>query len=144
MPIVNRRAFLSFALSTSVLAACSKKADSGRCRRCGMKLDPTSPWRADLVAEDGTTTSFDTPRCALNAWRSGQVPAKSIRVQEYYERVTREGSEVRFVVGGDVIGPMGPDFVPVEPGRVTKFIQDHSADRAVKVDEIDKAFLDKN
>lgn len=139
---VNRRAFLSLAGSSLLVAACSKKEP--RCKRCGMKLDPQSPWRADLVAADGTTTSFDTPRCALNAWRSGQVQAKTIRVQEYYERVTREGTEVRFAVGGDVVGPMGPDFVPIDPARVTKFIQDHGADRAVKIEEIDKAFLDKN
>ena len=33
------------------------------------------------------------------------------------------------MVGGDVQGPMGPDLVPVDPARATKFVQDHSADR---------------
>jgi hypothetical protein len=31
---------------------------------------------------------------------------------------------------------MGPDLVPVDPSRVTKFIQDHGADRALSLDEV--------
>jgi hypothetical protein len=31
---------------------------------------------------------------------------------------------------------MGPDLVPVDPARVSKFIQDHAADRALRLDEI--------
>ena len=38
---------------------------------------------------------------------------------------------------------MGPDLVPVDPARVTKFIQDHGAARGLKPDEIDVAVLDK-
>ena len=52
---------------------------------------------------------------------------------------TRDGSEVRFVIGGDVVGPMGPDLVPVDPPRSSKFIQDHGADRALELEEITPA-----
>ncbi len=34
---------------------------------------------------------------------------------------------VRFVVGSDVVGPMGPDLVPVDPARVESFRRDHHA-----------------
>ena len=34
------------------------------------------------------------------------------------------------------MGPMGPDLVPVDPSRVTKFLRDHGADRAYRLDEI--------
>ena len=82
-----------------------------------MRIDPTSAWRAELVSADGTLTAFDTPRCALLSWRSGKTPAKSLRVVEYYERTARDGNDVRFLIGGDVVGPMGPDLVPVDPSR---------------------------
>lgn len=140
---MNRRRFV-LALTAAplvALAACKKEA---RCKRCGMKIDPTSPWRAELVGADGAVTAFDTPRCALNSWRSGQTPAKTLRVQEYYDRAWRDGSELRFMIGGDVAGPMGPDFVPVDPSRVTKFIQDHGAERALELAAIDEAFLKAN
>ena len=131
-----RRDFLLLVAATLTAAACKSKTAEQRCKHCGMKIDPSSPWRADLVAADGTTTSFDTPRCALTVWRSGKSQASSLRVQEYYERRWRNAEELRFVIGGDVVGPMGPDLVPVDPARATKFIQDHGADRALRLDEV--------
>ncbi len=136
----NRRDFL-LALALVALSgggACKKEA---RCKNCGMRIDPMSQWRAELVGADGTTTSFDSPRCALQAWRSGKAEAKSLRVQDYYDRQMRDGNEVRFVLGGDVVGPMGPDLVPVDPARASKFIQDHAADRALRLDEVTPAVL---
>lgn len=132
---MQRRRFLLLLLGLGALAGAACKREQ-RCSHCGMRIDPSSAWRADLVAADGSRTSFDTPRCALTSWRSGKVRATSMRAQEYYDRVFRDGVELRFVVGGDVVGPMGPDFVPVDPSRATKFIQDHGADRALRLDEI--------
>lgn len=134
---MKRRAFLTGAL----LVACRREE---RCKTCGMKIDPASTWRSDLVAENGATTSFDTPRCALAAWKRGKVTAKAMRVHEYYDASgpMRDASELRFVKGGDVVGPMGPDLVPVDPSRVSKFIQDHAADRALRLEEITERDLD--
>jgi hypothetical protein len=104
-----------------------------------MKLDRASPWFTELVVNDGSTVLFDTPRCALTVWRTpDKYSAATMRVREYYDAKgpMRDAKTLRFVVGGDVVGPMGPDFVPVEPGRVSKFIQDHGADRAYAVEEI--------
>lgn len=142
---MNRREFvlgssliLVSAASVTSLAACKKEA---RCKHCGMKIDPSSAWRAELVGADGAATVFDTPRCALTSWRSGTTPAAAIRVQEYYDRQQRDGNDVRFVIGGDVIGPMGPDIVPVDPPRSSKFIQDHGADRALRLEEVTPEIL---
>jgi copper chaperone NosL len=140
--MTTRRDFV-LALAGAVLvggitSACKKDP---RCKNCGMRIDPASQWRAELVAADGTVTTFDTPRCALQSWRSGKTPARSLRVQDYYDRQSRDGNDVRFVIGGDVVGPMGPDLVPVDPERVTKFIQDHAADRALRLDEVTPAVL---
>jgi copper chaperone NosL len=139
---MKRREFV-LALSCSVLALGSLTTASGctkkeaRCKHCGMRIDPGSAWRAELVGDDGSVAAvFDTPRCALTSWRTGKTPAKSIRVQEYYDRKTRDGNDVRFVIGGDVVGPMGADLVPVDPPRSSKFIQDHAADRALLLDEV--------
>jgi hypothetical protein len=107
-----------------------------------MKLDPASPWSADLVRGDGTHVHFDTPRCALLAWRSGRVPAAGISLQEFYERAWRKGEDLRFALGSDVMGPMGADAVPVEPARAQKFTMDHHATRIVTLDELTVALLE--
>lgn len=138
-PLMTKRRQLLLAVGAAAAlvlfgaSACKKEA---RCRNCGMRIDPTSAWRAELVSADGTLTAFDTPRCALLSWRSGKTPAKSLRVVEYYERTARDGNDVRFLIGGDVVGPMGPDLVPVDPSRAPKFLQDHGADRALRLGEV--------
>ena len=138
---MRRRAFLLAAGAAVFAVTCKNKTAEARCKHCGMKIDPASAWRVELVAADGAVTSFDTPRCALTSWRSGKSQATTLRAQEYYERTWRNAEELRFVVGGDVLGPMGPDLVPVDPSRATKFIQDHGADRALRLDEINTDVL---
>jgi copper chaperone NosL len=141
---MDRRGFLLGLAAGAVSAACKKSErdlQSGRCNHCGMRIDPTSAWRTELLGADGSTITFDTPWCALTSWRGGKTTAASIRLQDYYDRRWRRGEELRFVIGGDVVGPMGPDVVPVDPARVTKFIQDHSADRALRLEEITPEIL---
>jgi hypothetical protein len=132
----SRRVFVGLVAAAALAVACKKPNEEPRCMNCGMKIDRASAWRAELVTADGAVVPFDSPRCALTAWRGDKVKAKTLRVQEYYDRAFRDAGELRFVVGGDVTGPMGPDLVPVDPSRVTKFIQDHGADRALSLGEI--------
>ena len=135
---MKRRAFLVGA----ALVACACKTREERCASCGMKIDRASPWRAEIVWAGGEVAQFDTPRCALRAWVArGAARDGRLRVQEYYDRSFRDATDVRFVAGGDVTGPMGPDLVPVAPSQVTKFIQDHGADRAYTLAEITSEVL---
>jgi hypothetical protein len=133
---MKRRAFLVGV----ALIGCKKEE---RCSSCGMKIDRASAWRAEIVMADGAVLQFDTPRCALRAWTTRKVATKTLRVQEYYDRNFRDAADLRFVAGGDVTGPMGPDLVPVDPSRVTKYIQDHGADRAYSLSEITPEILGK-
>jgi hypothetical protein len=148
---MKRRAFFLAALAAvSVLAACKTEP---RCKTCGMRIDRASPWRAEIAGPGSDVVQFDSPRCALRAYvtditegrKRGGGPRvrRVLRVQEYYDRTFRAGEDVRFVAGGDVTGPMGPDLVPVDPGRVTKFVQDHGADRAYSLGEITLDIVNK-
>lgn len=135
---MHRRTFL-LALLASPLACKAKESvadKSGRCSFCGMKIDPASAWLTELVMADGAKSTFDTPRCAMTAWRTRGIAAKSVRVQEFYERAWRDGSEVDFVIGSDVAGPMGADLVPVSPAKSAKFMVDHAGARALKLEAI--------
>ena len=122
----------------ALLAAC--KADAARCAHCGMKIDPKSPFNAELD-EGSKVEHFDTPRCALDEWLA-HGKTGTVRVQDYYDRKMRPASEVRFVGGSDVIGPMGPDLVPVDEPRVAKFEKDHGGTHAYAIGEIDAKALE--
>ncbi len=140
---------LGLGLGLGLVAACKKDPGAspappstgrGRCSNCGMKLTADSPWLAEIVADDGTKLTFDTPRCALTASLAGKKG--KLRVQDYYDRKWRDPSEVRFVTGSAVLGPMGPDLVPVDVARAPKFLQDHQGEKSLKVEEVSKAILD--
>ncbi len=116
-----KRSALVTAFFCAFVIAC--KSDVARCAHCGMKIDPTSPWNAEIA--DGTNiTHFDTPRCALATW-SGSGKHGSVRVRDYYDRKMKSANELHFVDGSDVIGPMGPELVPVDAARIAKFEKDH-------------------
>ncbi len=101
-----------------------------------MKVDNDSPWRAELVDDKDKMSVYDAPRCALATWQTRKLPARSLRVREYYTRSIRDAADVVFVVGADVMGPMGPDLVPVEPAQAPKFMHDHGGKRALRLEEI--------
>lgn len=150
-PLSRRRALgalFAAALVPAAAAGCKKDslttsaaAPPGRCAHCGMKLVPGNAWLAELVGADGSKRTFDTPRCALTARLAGGG-AGTLRVQDFYDRTWHDASEVLFVVGSDILGPMGPDLVPVDTARAPKFLKDHEGDRALKLEEITKATLE--
>ena len=58
---MNRRAFLVAALGLALVACKDKKEE--RCKTCGMKIDPGSSWRTELVGTSGRLLyTFPSPR----------------------------------------------------------------------------------
>ncbi len=118
-----------------LLLACGKVTE--RCSTCGMTIDPSTAFRAELI-KDGKTSSFDTSVCALTAYKKD---GGAIFVQEFYSRKRVDGATVRFVKGSDVVGPMGADLVPVDASLVEKFEHDHGGTRTYALAEIDDGAL---
>ena len=106
-----------------------------RCATCGMKVDPGSPW-VSLVTIDGKDETFDTPSCAFAAWRKARTPAAGARFREYYSQELTAVQQLRFVRGSDVIGPMGPDLVPVDAAAAARFARDHNGAPPQSADQL--------
>jgi hypothetical protein len=106
-------------------AACSRKVEM--CARCHMAITSGDLHETEITYADGTTLKFDSAICAIAFWqnpRGGAVP-KSMQLHEYYSGNARDAAEVMFVHDSDVNGPMGNDFVAVDPSNVKKFETDH-------------------
>ncbi len=129
--MIPRRRFIAVIATCAVSSVACKREP--RCAHCGMKLDPTSSWTTEL--RGGSPEKYDTPRCALTAWRRGRASTTGVKVVEYYDRAPRDGAEVSFVVGSDVLGPMGPDAVPVAKDRADRFVKDHGG-RKLGLDDL--------
>lgn len=89
-----------------------------------------------MELKDGSRRHYDSPRCALLAWRTGIVEPRTLFVQDYYERAWRIGDDVFFVASSDIIGPMGADLVPVDRARAQQFAHDHTGTRPLALAEV--------
>jgi hypothetical protein len=116
--------FVLAAVFVTSVIACKKEA---RCGKCGMKLESDNPFEAK-IERAGEVKRFDAPRCAFEAAGSDSESLASLRVQEFYDRSWTPATELSFVKGSDVRGPMGPDFIPVAKAHAAKFIRDHGGE----------------
>ncbi len=114
-----------------------------RCAKCGMLVDDHPRWVAGATTEAGAEERFCCPRC-LFAWRHSPRGAGSrdAWVTEYYTQRRTPIGEVIFVMGSDVVGPMGQALVPVA-GReaAERFRQDHHGGRLLTATEITPELL---
>ena len=128
----TRRSLLLVAAALLLEVACHR---TERCATCGMKIDPASPW-VSYVTVDGKEQSFDTPSCAFTAWRKAGGRPSHARFREYYSQEMKPAHELLFVKGSDVVGPMGPDLVPVSEGTARRFARDHNGAPPQSADEL--------
>jgi copper chaperone NosL len=122
--------------AVGLMVACGPAGD--RCRKCGMVVDDHPRWVAGLTDERGAEERFCSPRCMFAHWRSPAGAAgRDAWVTEYYTQQRLPVEEVRFVIGSDVMGPMGRALVPVAGQAAAEgFLQDHHGSRILAADEI--------
>ena len=92
-----------------------------RCAVCGMFVAPYPDWVAAVVFRDGTVAYFDGPKdmfryvFAVETFDSSRKPdqIQSLWATEYYPTTLMPAADLFFVVGSDVLGPMGHELVPV-------------------------------
>lgn len=133
-------------LITSVCGFAASPASPGdkeRCPVCGMFVAPYPNWLSVVTFKDGTTAYFDGPKDLfsyvfnLKKYHSGAKTEDiaDIFVTEYYSTQLHKASEVFFVTESDVMGPMGPELVPVA-GKETAltFLRDHKGKKIMRFD----------
>lgn len=117
--------------------------DRDKCPVCGMFVKPYPEWTAAVVYRDGHAHYFDG---AKDLFKFLQAPGKygphqpenvtGIFVTEYYDLAAIEARAAVFVVGSDVLGPMGRELVPLKTAPdAQEFIRDHGG-RMVRFDDI--------
>ena len=137
---MTRRSWLALAL-VALVAACGRD-DRPRCAHCGMYADVAPRWAAEAILEDGETLRFDTPKCLFGHTSGPGAPrTRARKVTEYYSQRLVPIEMVLFVVGSDLVGPMGKDLVPVESSRAAAFVHDHGG-RTVEFDDVGAPLLE--
>ena len=158
--VAGRRAFLLLALGQVLalppaLAAPPRPGAMDLCPVCGMLVAKYPNWLAIAVYRDGHAHFFDGAKDLFKylgdlakyapGHRSSDIT--ELWVTEFYGLTRIDARQALYVVGSDVLGPMGHEFVALD-GRsdADDFLREHhgrrilsfaqvSADLAIKLDQ---------
>lgn len=115
------------------------------CPVCGMVVSKYPAWTASVQYRDGHVHFFDgakdlfkylrdLPRYAPDH-RSDAIVA--IGVTEYYGLTRIDARQAWFVIGSDVLGPMGHELIPLASrADAEEFLRDHKGRRILRFDEV--------
>jgi copper chaperone NosL len=121
-----------------------------KCPVCGMFVHKYPDWTAQVLWKDGTTTYFDgakdffkllldMPKYAPKRTRDEIV---SMFVSEYYKAAPIDATKAFYVIGSDVLGPMGHELVPLaSKAEAEEFMRDHRGKRILSFEEVTPAVL---
>lgn len=121
-----------------------------KCPVCGMFVGKYANWLAVAVYRDGTTVYFDGPKDLFTYYldQGKYDPSRkrtdiaALYVKDYYKLASIDARRALFVVGSDVLGPMGKELVPMaNKVDAAEFMRDHKGKRVVRFDEVTPALL---
>lgn len=124
--------------------------ESDRCPVCGMLVASYPDWTAQVRHGSGTTFFFDgckdlfryLLRFEFYAPRQDRKDVAAVFVTNYYDGEVIPARTAYFVVGSDVMGPMGTELVAHRSREEAEgFLEDHHGLRILRFDEIDETVI---
>ena len=122
-----------------------KPGSRDKCPVCGMLVEGFPNWVSIVVFKDGSHAFFDGPKdmfkYLLDLKRYSPKKQSSdigaLFVTDYYTLAPIEARKAWYVVGSDVLGPMGPEPVPLEKESDAKtFMKDHKGRKVLRFEDI--------
>jgi len=131
-------------VGTAAAAPAEKVEPDARCSVCGMFVAKYDNWVSQVRLADGTVLFFDGVKDMLvfyfNPRAYGSTEKKDISeiwVKDYYSLAWLDGRQSFFVIGSDVYGPMGKEFIPFATRDAAEnFRKDHKGEQILNLDDI--------
>lgn len=126
------------------------RASQPKCPVCGMFVGQPSAWLAAIRFRDGHTVYFDGMKDLfkyyfdLPRYDSGRSTndVQSVQVTDYYSVETVDGYRAWYVIGSDVLGPMGHELIPFTSEQAAgEFLRDHRGKRVLDFDGVTREVL---
>jgi len=132
----------------------AKPGPKETCPVCGMFVSLYPSWVVMLAQESGEAIYFDGPKDMFkyylepekyqgnqqnrNKKEKYSLPIKtSVFVTDYYTQKHIDGTRAFYVIGSDVMGPMGHELVPMLTAEdAQEFLIDHKATQILKFEEV--------
>ncbi len=135
--------FLLFSSLLILFSACKKEKPAPvqmehRCANCNMIVEKYPNWMQKVVLAGNDTLYFDGTRCMFKILNESEKEVQSVLVKDYYSLEYINGKAAWYVIGSDVLGPMGSELIPFEEEAAAKeFFKDHAAEKIVRFDDVD-------
>ena len=126
-----------------------KKTD--RCPVCGMFVYKYPKWVARIVFQNGDAYFYDGAKdmfkhiFATAKYTPGQAAEniKSIYVTDYYEVELIDAKNAFYVIGSDVLGPMGHELLPFKDQEAAQeFLKDHEGKSILRFQDVNPAVIE--
>jgi len=118
-----------------------------RCANCGMYTHIHPNWEQKVISSDRSMMYFDGARCMFKILLDSTTTPKhieEIQVKDYYSLQYIDGKKAFYVIGSDVLGPMGNELIPFRTrSAANEFLKDHKGEKIVLFDEVDMAMIMK-
>ena len=132
------------------LAGSTQPGARDKCAVCGMFVAKYPAWSASLTFKDGRTEFFDGAKDLFRFYqglsryapRRNPSEIREMRVKDYYTLDTVDSRNAWYVIGSDVLGPMGREAVPfAREADARSFLKDHLGTRVLRFSEINPTII---
>jgi nitrous oxide reductase accessory protein NosL len=129
-----------------------KPKPSDTCPVCGMFVAKYHAWVATVLYKDGHADHFDGTKdlfkylLDMPKWAPDHrtEDIAKIGVTEYYGLSLIDANAAYYVIGSDVLGPMGHELIPLESKMdAEEFLQDHSGTAILRFNQVTLGLLQK-
>jgi copper chaperone NosL len=118
---------------------------SDRCPVCGMFVYKYPKWVARIVFKDGTSYFYDGAKDMfkhifnIRKYTPGQSAEEitDIQVTDYYRVELIDARSAYYVIGSDVLGPMGHELLPLkDQPSAQEFLMDHKGKSILRFQDV--------
>lgn len=120
------------------------------CPVCGMLVSKYPNWAATIVYKDGHAHHFDGAKDLFKFWfdppkyaagHSREQMARIV-VTDYYNLQPIDAKTALYVIGSDVLGPMGYELIPLaNMADAEDFMKEHKGKRILRFDQVTRELL---
>ena len=124
-----------------------KPAAKDLCPICGMLVSKYPHWVATIVYKDGHAHHFDGAKDMFKFWFEPSKYAAGHKredmtglwVTDFYNLQAVDAKKAYYVIGSDVLGPMGHELVPLATKEdAEEFLKEHKGKRILTFDQVGK------
>ena len=119
-----------------------KISKEDKCQVCGMYLHYYPNWVCEIDYPKGEVYKFDGVKDMMRFYFNHVEGITVILVKDYYTLKTIDARDAFFVIGSDVLGPMGNELIPFRDKKsATTFSLDHRGKSPLPFDAISEKMV---